>query len=484
MHFDYSPPPTLARFMRSNAYGRFVTGPVGSGKTTAAIMELLRRAAEQAPALDGKRYTRFAIIRNTLLSLKQTTLKDIQELLAPIVNYKVSENTITIRAGDIVSEWFLIPLEDQEDQRRLLSMQLTGAFIEEAREVRFDLVPALSGRVGRYPSRKLCPDGATWKGIICVSNPFSVGSAWHTHLVAEPMPGWELFRQPSGLSAEAENVENLPENYYQTLAATYSHDPEWIRVHIHGEWGADPGGAPVFASIFRRDLHATRALEPLPAQPLVVGVDVGRNAAAVLCQPDARGRLIVLDELCTPEDGGVGLETFIEDRLLPKLNEGRYIGLRRVVVVDPAAGQRSQLNELTAFDVLRDFGLNPTPAPTNALAPRLGVIEHFLRRTEQFNGKLVPWMVVDEERCPVLIRAFQGEYKFKRSRLGSVDAIPEKKHPVSDVMDALGYAALATNGTTITKAVERQKRLDAIMRARMSGEGNAGERKVGRLGWT
>jgi hypothetical protein len=57
---NYTPPPTLAKFMRSQSFGRIAAGPVGSGKTTACILELFRRACEQIPAEDGLRYTRFA----------------------------------------------------------------------------------------------------------------------------------------------------------------------------------------------------------------------------------------------------------------------------------------------------------------------------------------------------------------------------------------------------------------------------------------
>src|SRR4051812_20296977 len=109
---DYTAPPTCAEFMRSTSFGRLIAGPVGSGKTTACIFELFRRACEQAKAPDGIRYTRFAIVRQTLSQLKQTVLKDITTWLNPVCSYKVSDSTITIEFGDVRSEWILIPLED------------------------------------------------------------------------------------------------------------------------------------------------------------------------------------------------------------------------------------------------------------------------------------------------------------------------------------------------------------------------------------
>ena len=49
----FEAPPTCATFMKDAAFGRIVAGPVGSGKTTACLMELFRRSVGQAPAADG-----------------------------------------------------------------------------------------------------------------------------------------------------------------------------------------------------------------------------------------------------------------------------------------------------------------------------------------------------------------------------------------------------------------------------------------------
>ena len=39
----YTAPPTIASFIKSQAFGRVIAGPVGSGKTTGCVMECLRR---------------------------------------------------------------------------------------------------------------------------------------------------------------------------------------------------------------------------------------------------------------------------------------------------------------------------------------------------------------------------------------------------------------------------------------------------------
>src|SRR5499427_10707786 len=164
MSIVFTAPPTLSGFMKSQAFGRICAGPVGSGKTTACVMECLRRAMGQAKAPDGFRYTRFAFVRQTLKQLKDTVLKDIQSWLIGLGEWKVSENTYHLDFGDVRSEWIFIPLENADDQARLLSMQLTGCWISEAIECQFDILAPISGRIGRYPSG--VRGVPTWSGII------------------------------------------------------------------------------------------------------------------------------------------------------------------------------------------------------------------------------------------------------------------------------------------------------------------------------
>ena len=68
----YNASPTLSRFHRSDAFVRAVRGPVGSGKSTAMSWEIMRRAREQKPAPNGKRRTRWAVVRNTYRELKDS----------------------------------------------------------------------------------------------------------------------------------------------------------------------------------------------------------------------------------------------------------------------------------------------------------------------------------------------------------------------------------------------------------------------------
>src|SRR5262245_53731197 len=235
MSINYTAPPTCADFMNSEAFVRIIMGPVGSGKTTALIMEILRRGIEQKPGPDGVRRTRWAIVRQTLSQMKMTILLDMLSWFRLFATYKVSEQLITLDFNDVRIEVYLIPLEEEEDQKRLLSMQLTGCAMNECTELSIDLVSAISGRCGRFPSK--AEGGSTWFGVIGDCNAPTEGSDWWKMMEDDRPHDWMVYRQPSGLSPDAENLENLPERYYERLAENPNGD--WVKRYVNCEYGED-----------------------------------------------------------------------------------------------------------------------------------------------------------------------------------------------------------------------------------------------------
>ena len=235
----YDAPPTLSRFLDSNAFVRCCIGPVGSGKSSACVLEILRRAAEQKAGPDGVRRTRFAVIRNTYRELKDTTRKTFEQWIpGQLGSWSEQDFTFTIRFGDIVSEVLFRSLNRPEDAKKLLSLELTGAYVNEMREIPKAVFDALQARVGRYPSAK--DGGPTWFGIWGDTNP------WHTRhwgygLFRSQHEDFKLFRQPGGRAPGAENVGNLPAGYYDRLVA--GKDSEWVKVYVDGEDAASIVGS-------------------------------------------------------------------------------------------------------------------------------------------------------------------------------------------------------------------------------------------------
>lgn len=449
----YDAPPTVAHFMRSAAFGRMVAGPVGSGKTTGCIFELFRRALEQEPAPDGYRYTRFAVVRQTLKQLKDTVLKDVLSWLGAVCHYKVQDNIVIVQFADVRSEWLFLPLEDAEDQRRLLSMQLTGAWMSEAIEMDVELVAGIAGRCGRYPSG--ARGTPSWFGIIADTNMPSEGSEWHKFMAVDQPPDWDIFIQPGGLEEFAENLAWLTQTadtmklpldhpdrlakgrlYYERLARSSSKD--WVQRYVHAQFGNDPSGTAVFRESYRSAFHVRDGLVPNRYAPLIIGQDFGRDPCSQITQVDTRGRFICLEEVIASD---IGLEGHIMQNLRPVLMQERYLGIPVIVVGDPSGVSKSSLYEESCFDLLQRMGFKCIPAPTNDLDPRLRAVESWLLKQSDGGGALL----LDRDRCPVTIRGLAGGYRYAKTRTGQRKPLPDKNE-YSHPLDALQYACLLAGG--------------------------------------
>jgi hypothetical protein len=479
IEINYSAPPTVSDMMLSKSFIRLIAGPVGSGKTTGLLFELMRRALMQSTALDGYRYTRFAILRQTLSQLKQTVLKDAIYWFGNFGRWKVSDATIYYHFGDVRSEWILLPLEEPEDQRRLLSMNLTGAMVSEAIEIDRELIDPIGARCGRYPPPT--DGGASWNGIIMDTNMPPEGTPWHSTMT-EPPPDWDIYIQPGGLTAQAENLEwllqtpetlKLPTNhplriatgrtYYERLAR--SNNLNWVKRYVDAQFGPDPSGTAVYGSSFRYPFHVVQNLEPIPGMPLYVGQDFGRDPWSIICQMDYMGRLLVLQEV-KAED--IGLITHIRQNLRPALQHARYRNMPVIVIGDPSGVRKSEYDEVNAFDILKREGMACAPAGTNDIDTRLRSVEYYL--LQQRGGG--PAMLFDRSRCPMLVRGMNGMYRYAKTPRGQSKPLPDKNE-FSHVCDALQYATLATQGQT-HRAVAR------TLRGRM---GRPRER-ISAAGWT
>ncbi len=453
MSILYQPPPTVEKFMLDNSLVRCLVGPIGSGKSMGCIMELLRRARQQVPDHNGIRHSRVACVRNTMSQLRQTVLADIQQYLQPMVHFFVTDSTVQIRAPledgtTIHSDWLLIPLDTKQDVQRLLSMQLTMAWVNEFREVPFDVVSALVGRLGRFPSR--LNGGPTWFGLMMDSNPTDTDSPYYDRLVVTPDKNWKLYHQPSGVGPYAENLENLPQGYYDNLLS--ERDSSWSDVYVRSEWGTSNAGQAVFRRSFSTEQHVHDMLAVVnPMRPVCVAMDFGRTPCALIGQVDIYGRLLVFQEVVTED---VGLHAMVAERLKPVLLAEPFVGKRMFVVADPAGMQKSQLSEENAFDVLKQAGFTAYPAPTNDIAPRLLAVEKMLRQTIMGESAIQ----ISRLGCPALVRAMASQYRYKKRRDGSLDDVPEKgNHPYSDLADCLQYLCLSVSADLSSKVLLRYR---------------------------
>lgn len=447
----YIPTPTGDRFHNSKAFNKVVMGPVGGGKSTAALMDLVKRAVEQEP-FRGVRRTKMGILRNTTAQLKSTIKPLIDTWLGVMTNntmgkWRLTDNTFEAKFrlpdGTVVhSELVLLAADTPDDVRRLLSLELSAGWAEEGREIDREVFEGFQGRVARYPSR--AAGGVTYPGTIVSTNPPPVGGYWH-EMISNPPSNTEVFIQPPALlddgsiNPEAENLENLDPDYYDNLIAGKTE--EWINVYLKNLFGAGNMGQPLYKASFKKSFHVAKSPLMLVSgsiNPLIIGMDNGLQAAAVIGQQDMRGRVNVLGEAYVPEDETMGVESFLDKLLIPKLTLlfPQFPRDKMIVVLDPACYQRSQVDERTISMAVSQRGFSTAKASTNDPERRVQAVEGLM--TRQIDGEAA--LLIDPE-CTHLIQALEWGHRWKKSSSGATTQTAEKNH-FSHIGDAFQYFCL------------------------------------------
>jgi hypothetical protein len=483
----FTAPPTIRSFMDSEASIRGVMGPVGSGKSSGAVIELYKQASTIAPCHDGKRRFRGGIIRGTYRQLLDTTVKTWLEWFPEDKFGPFHKNEMAHRwkMKGLEAEFLFRALDKPQDIDNLLSLDLTMGWINEARETPFEILSMLDTRVGRYPRRVDCP--VYRSGIILDTNPPADDHWWHRlaeeidpllrklwrdrHNYADPWEAiravksvfsgdefaslreaidvdvrkagddaekawasfrrfalkYRFFRQPSGLSDEAENVEHLRPGYYTDLCIGKS--PEWINVYVKGQYGFVVEGKPVYpeyndAVHFNPDLFG-----PLKGFKILRGWDFGRTPACSLSYVDAKGRWRVFDEL-TSQD--MGIDEFGD--IAKKHCAQEYPGVHFVDYCDPSGFYKGDKDDSTCAQILSAKGIDVEPGLQNPTI-RINSVSRALRG---MIGGLPEFQI--GPKCKMLRKGFQGAYCYRRKQVsGEVYTDVPDKGPTSHVHDSLQY---------------------------------------------
>ena len=454
----YIAEPTPTLFHRSDAPVRGIMGPVGSGKTTACIMEMVRRGQEAPICYDGVRRSRWAVIRNTFPELKNTTIKTYQDWLP--------EHISPIKGGSPISTSLRIPLPDgsvseqeilfmafdkPKDIGKLKSLELTGAYLNEASELPFELLETLRTRLGRYPAANMFDSEKQdpWFGVIMDTNPPPENHWWFNTFETERPPGFAVFKQPGGIVFDAfagkyvpnplaENITNLNEGYDYYMDKVAGSSDGFIRTMLMGQYGQVHFGKVVYPS-YSDSVHvAPTVLSPQRQGKLILGFDWGLNPACVIAQLSVGGTLIILDEIA-PED--CSLEEFLDKQVLP-LVRAKYPAQKIIGVGDPSGRQREAISKRTPFGELRKRGIAAFPVGNNQFVPRKEAVEYFLARKDGF---------VMNPGCTTLRQGFLGGYRFRQVQskgFGQYSERPEKNQ-YSHIHDALQYVCqYALQGVT------------------------------------
>lgn len=469
LNLNFSKSPTVWKFLQSKGFVRGILGPVGSGKSYACAAEIMLRAVQQKPSpRDGIKYSRFVVVRNTYPELRTTTIKTWQELFPEAVwggmrwQPPITHHLKLPSRGDaagIDCEVIFLALDTPQSVRKLLSLEITGAWCNEARELPKAVIDGLTHRVGRYPSK--ADGGPSWYGIWMDTNPPDNDHWWHNLAEKTPIKGqfaWNFYKQPGGVvevaknklpknpeangcifsggkwwqeNAKAENKENLPNGYYQQLLGGKNLD--WIRCYAEGKYTFVQEGRPVWPEYDDDIMSGDTSLDPY--YPVQIGVDFGLTPAAVFGQRTTTGAWKIIDEIVTFD---MGLERFGRE-LMARIAE-RYNKHDILIWGDPAGNKRDEIYEVTAFDHLRSLGFKAQPTDTNAFQVRREAGASPMNRL--VSGK--PGIIVDKT-CLRLRKSLSGGYFFKRQSMGAgqeryKDTPVKNEH--SHIGDAFGYLML------------------------------------------
>lgn len=459
----------IKQFMKDQSFFRGLRGPVGSGKSVSCCIEVLRRALEQKPSEDGIKRSRWAVIRNTNPQLKTTTIKTWLDWFPEETWGKFTWSvpyTHKIKKGEIELEVIFLALDRPEDVKKLLSLELTGVWINEAREIPKSIVDACTMRVGRYPSMR--DGGPTWYGVIADTNPPDTDHWWSILAGETVIPdyitkqeakmlikpdSWRFFNQPPAMLEQydikgelnaysdnptKENGKNLTENYYDNIIRGKT--KSWIDVYVLNKLGQVEDGKPVY-EMFNRDVHVAKSdIAIVPQSTVYVGIDFGLTPACVFGQK-LRGRWLIIDELVAEDMGILRFSDLMKEKM------AQYLPRDFTIFGDPAGDHRAQTDESTPFQILKGRGIMARPTHSNDVTLRLESVNATLQRMiDGESGLLI------DPKCINIIKGFDGGYHYRRMQV-SGERYEDKpnKNRFSHIHDALQYMMLgAGEGRNLT----------------------------------
>lgn len=477
---------TLCAYRRDWSFVTIIQGPWASGKSTICIAKMFEAANLQSADRTGVRRTRWAVIRNTYPDLQETTVKTWLEwfpesVYGPMRRARPFQHVIRVpgepvggRPTTVEMEVLFLALDDEEDRKKLLSMELTGAWINEAREIAKPIIDDIIGRTGRFPPKR--DGGHTWSGCFMDTNapaethwipimrsdvpaPDDMSEDEREGLVK---PGdWNFYVQPGALLEErdgqgrhlgwkenplAENISNLTDGFDYYFRRAGGKPLSWVRVNFCNKLGTLQAGKPVWPT-FDKEKHVAPKVIPFnPSMHLYVGIDqTGRNPAAVFGQRSPDRRWSIIAELVAKDTNREAFAPLVK-AMVSKLAASVGLSIERIGVSffrDPH-DQRDDTEGQTATMVYRQHGILLVPAPGgNGVKMRTETIEVLFD-----NGK-----IMISPNCTRLIAACEGGYRFRKLKISGGDFYedePDKRNGHADVADGLQYLALgAGEGRTL-----------------------------------
>ncbi len=469
-----SPGLVSSAFMASMKRVQFLNGPIGGGKTTTNFIKHMRYAARQKQSSrDGIRKYKLCVVRDTYRQIWKTTLptwfKRVPRSEGDFVGAENAPAThrVTFELADrsiVEMQTDFVGIGENAVEDVLRGYEPTAFMLNEADLLAREVYNFARGRWGRYPD--MSEGGPSWWGITGDANAPELESWLYTDIFdATKRPDdVDLFVQPSGFSPDAENLENLPPDYYTDQAKG---QPEWyIARMIENRPGYSRAGKPIYPE-FNDRLHVSSEVHVIAGLPLLIGLDAGGSPAAAFAQRLPNGGWWILDELVAEQGTGpLRFGAMLAKRLGGSDDKGSvsFAACRTVRgFADPSAayGADKQAGEHDWIEIVaKAAGVRISAAPTNRLIPRLEAVRRPLMQL--IDGKPA---VLIHPRCTQLRKGFNSGYRYRKILQGNMERYGEEpeKNEFSHPQDALQYVMSA--GGEDLEIRERKTRTEAELRA-------------------
>ncbi len=459
-------------YIQSTAPVSLITGPGGSGKTTASIKKCLYEATRVHPGPDGIRRYVVGIWRQNYVNLWNATLKSWWKILSadlPGSQFTGSSPRPAqhvVRFADAWTQSHGSPIEliaqfrafnDAADPDDVLGTEFTDCYLNEMPTLPEHLFIALGDRIGRDPPREITKRAGRFFGD---GNAPDVLNYCYRDFYEQQRDGYTLFRQPGGLDPGAENIEAVGREYYENSARLNAHRPWWIRRMIH----ARPGFTREVDVVYEKwddETNLSRVpLVPTKLLPVMVGIDGGFTPAACYMQEMGDGQLRILGEVVIER----GRMSELAREMLA-FEAAFFRGCQFTDTCDPAMLAGEDTSEASDRQKLQKLlGRPVVQARTNDVKPRVDAIA---TKLELNLGPGRPGLLVDP-RCKALRRGFNQTYHYRRTH-GTRDISAIVKTPDSHIHDAAGYGAMLC-GSDAARVRADEQMADLIRRRREARE--------------
>lgn len=422
----------------------WLTGPIGTGKTAAAVA----RTTIPALCLPGSIWFVYRAVKWTL---EETTLKEFKKVWE-----RLGSGLIVDKQESPIIKYWLAPAVEQpgrtkpepvefifhslDDLEKLGGTAFTGATGDEANELLQQQVATVDARLRHKLPWQERPMGPFYLNLL--SNPVRRSHWLHRMFCAEEdcdeVPWGKKF-----LMDKKENEQNLPPGYYEDRAKGMT--PEMRLRFIEGQCGPDPAGEAVFAEEWDTNLHALPDLAKNYDRnlPGLLGWDFGRRKpACVVAQKQRNGQVWRLRAMMGNNESLKNFAFKVKAQLaeqFPAVKEWTSH-------CDPHGDAKRDVSEITSFDVLREAGFRPH-FRHHAITTRLEKMSEGL--TTLVAKK--PRSLYDKVYCSLLTEGYGGGYCWPPPN-PNTGAIKDK--PLADgwyehPMDADGYIEMGLAGPNL-----------------------------------